>query len=45
VAAHADGTRQRAEEAADVLVLHDTTDCTFPHLDAKEIGYLQTGKA
>src|SRR5262249_27222401 len=37
--------RQRAEEAGSVLVIHDTTTCTFPHLDPKEIGYLHTGKA
>ena len=40
-------TRLRAEEEADgdVLVLHDTTDCSFPHLDPEEVGYLNTGKA
>jgi Transposase DNA-binding/Transposase DDE domain len=39
-------TRLRAEEECDdVLVLHDTTDCAFPHLDPAEIGYLNTGKA
>jgi hypothetical protein len=37
--------RQRGEEADDVLVLHDTTDCSFPHLDPAEVGYLNTGKA
>lgn len=37
--------RQRAAEEKSVLVLHDTTDCSFPHLAAKEIGYLQTGKS
>jgi hypothetical protein len=36
--------RQRAGEEQAVLVLHDTTDCSFPHLSAQEIGYLQTGK-
>jgi len=45
VAAHVEGTKQRAEEAGDVLVVHDTTDCSFPELDPNEVGYLQTGKA
>ena len=36
--------RGRAEEARNALVIHDTTDCAFAHLDPKEIGYLQTGK-
>ncbi len=46
-AAHAEGTRQRvAEEGGDiVLVLHDTTTCSFSRLPPSEIGYLQTGKA
>jgi len=35
----------RATAARRVLVLHDTTDCSFPDLDPAEIGYLQTGKA
>ena len=38
-------TTRRAEEARDVLVLHDTTDCSFPNLDPAELGYLNTGKA
>ncbi len=38
-------TRQRADEAGSVLVIHDTTDCAFPHLDPRELGYLHTGKA
>lgn len=42
---HADGTAERARAARAVLVLHDTTDATFPHLDPDELGYLQTGKA
>jgi hypothetical protein len=45
IASQADATRQRAEQAKDVLVLHDTTDCSFPDVDPREIGYLQTGKA
>lgn len=45
LAAHVQGTRQRAKQAeGDVLVLHDTTDCSFPSLDPSDIGYLQTGK-
>lgn len=42
---HAEGTAQRACQARTVLVLHDTTDATFPHLEADEIGHLPTGKA
>lgn len=42
---HAEGTAQRARETGTVLVVHDTTDASFPHLDAGEIGHLQTGKA
>jgi hypothetical protein len=42
---HAEGTAQRAVEVGAVLVVHDTTDASFAHLDAREIGYLQTGKA
>lgn len=45
MAVQAEVTRQRAEECGDVLVLHDTTDCSFAHLDPEEIGYLNTGKA
>jgi len=37
--------RRRAETVGDVLVLHDTTSCSFPDLDPREIGYLPTGKA
>src|SRR6478609_6818215 len=37
--------RQRAAEEKSVLVLHDTTDCSFPHLPDREIGYLHTGKS
>lgn len=42
--AHADKTRERAEAAQKVLVIHDTTPCSFPHGDGEEIGYLTTGK-
>lgn len=38
-------TAQRAMEARRVLVVHDTTDCSFPHLDPVDVGYLNTGKA
>ena len=44
VTAQADATRERAEGAKDVLVLHDTTHASFPALDPAEIGYLNTGK-
>ena len=37
-------TRRRAEDSGRVLVLHDTTDAKFPHHDANELGYLNTGK-
>jgi Transposase DNA-binding/Transposase DDE domain len=42
--AHSEATASRAAESGAVLVVHDTTDATFPELDAKEIGYLSTGK-
>ncbi len=45
LAEHRDRTIARAEEAGEVLVLHDTTTCTFDHADPNEIGYLPTGKA
>jgi hypothetical protein len=45
VAVQAEMTRQRAEEARDVLVIHDTSDCSFSSLDPEELGYLNTGKA
>jgi hypothetical protein len=38
-------TRELAVQARNVLVLHDTTQATFAHLDPAEIGFLQTGKA
>jgi hypothetical protein len=44
MAAHAEATRERAELAKSVLVIHDTTPCTFPHVDPNELGYLTTGK-
>lgn len=36
---------QRAEVAGAVLVIHDTTTCSFEHADPDEVGYLSTGKA
>lgn len=45
LAPHIRATAARAAEVRNVLVLHDTTDCSFPALDPKELGYLQTGKA
>jgi hypothetical protein len=43
--AHAEGTRKRVEkEPGVVLVVHDTTTCSFPDLPGQEVGYLQTGK-
>jgi hypothetical protein len=41
----AEAASRRAEVAGDVLVIHDTTTCSFEHADAKEVGYLSTGKA
>lgn len=38
-------TAKRAAVAGDVLVIHDTTTCSFPDTDPKEVGYLNTGKA
>lgn len=43
--AHVQATAKRAAEAGRVVVVHDTTDCSFPDLDPDEIGYLSTGKA
>lgn len=42
---HHERTGGRACEAGTVLVLHDTTTCSFGHIPAEELGYLQTGKA
>lgn len=43
--AQADATAERARAAGRVLVLHDTTDLSFPHLDPNVLGFLATGKA
>jgi len=45
LAGHIEATRKRALQAGRVLVVHDTTECSFPDLPADEIGYLQSGKA
>ena len=42
---HVEATVQAARAVREVLVVHDTTDCSFPNLDPEELGYLQTGKA
>jgi len=38
-------TAERAGMARSVLVIHDTTTCTFAHANPDEVGYLATGKA
>jgi len=38
-------TAVRAQRAGRVLVVHDTTPCSFPHMDPRELGYLTTGQA
>lgn len=43
--AHREQTLARAEQCPEVLVLHDTTVCSFEHADPREVGYLPTGKA
>jgi len=42
---HREQTVVRAEQAREVLVLHDTTTCRFEHADPREVGFLPTGKA
>jgi len=42
---HGDRTIARAELAGEVLVVHDTTTCSFEHADPREVGTLPTGKA
>lgn len=41
----AEAAAERAKVAGAVLVIHDTTTCTFEHADPAAIGYLSTGKA
>jgi len=36
---------ERARSTGSAIVLHDTTSFEFAHADAKQVGYLQTGKA
>lgn len=45
LAPEVEATRRRAAQCGAVLVIHDTTEPSFPTLDPKEIGYLPTGKA
>lgn len=45
LAPEVEATRRRAGQAGSVLVVHDTTEPSFPTLDPKEVGYLATGKA
>src|SRR5687767_6595291 len=40
---HREQTVGRAEQAGEVLVLHDTTTCRLEHADPCEIGFLSTG--
>lgn len=42
---HRRRTAERAEERGRVLVLHDTTLCTFEHADPRQVGYTPTRKA
>jgi len=41
----ASSTAEQARASGDVLVIHDTTPCSFEHADPSEVGYLPTGKA
>jgi hypothetical protein len=45
LAPHIDAAIEGARKVREVLLVHDTTDCSFPMLDPEEVGYLQTGKA
>lgn len=45
LAGHYEETRKRAEQAGSVLVVHDTTEFSFPRLPGEELGFLHTGKA
>lgn len=42
--AHAVSAAERARSTGAVLAIHDTTTCVFKHADAKDVGYLNTGK-
>lgn len=41
----AESAAERAKVAGNVLVIHDTTACSFECADPADIGYLSTGKA
>lgn len=43
--AHQARVVERAEAAGNTVVVHDTTSFEFPHLDPRDVGFLQTGKA
>ena len=42
---HAQKTVERASQASEVVVVHDTTNIETPYADAEDIGYLNTGEA
>ena len=41
LAPHVEETVRAVSAAREVLLVHDTTDCSFPTLDPEEVGYLQ----
>jgi hypothetical protein len=43
-ASHRTRTVQRARTAAEIVVVHDTSEIQTPYAEAEEVGYLQTGK-
>jgi hypothetical protein len=43
--AHAAATAARCRSTNEVVVVHDTTSCTFAHAEPAEVGYLPTGAA
>jgi Transposase DNA-binding len=43
--AHAQRTVERARQAGDVVVIHDTTVIETPYADPSDAGYLNTGRA
>ena len=45
LAEHRDRTVDRARSAGEVLVLHDTTECSCEHAAPRDVGFLPTGKA
>lgn len=42
---HRLNTRRRVQQAAEVVIVHDTSEIQTPYADAAEVGYLQTGRA